>query len=82
MGVYVCVIAHIQRHPILIFINAFGKQPWNDTTLGRSIITSGGFYAESYWYWIAVAALVGFILVFNLCYVLSLGLLDREYLNL
>ncbi|KAI3737596.1 hypothetical protein L2E82_27605 [Cichorium intybus] len=48
----------------------------NDTTLGKVLITSGGFFAESYWYWISVAALVGFILVFNLCFALSLAFLD------
>ncbi|KVH98014.1 hypothetical protein Ccrd_023769 [Cynara cardunculus var. scolymus] len=50
--------------------------PWNDTTLGKTIIESGGFFAEAYWYWIAIAAMIGFILVFNLCFALSLALLD------
>ncbi|KAI3512641.1 hypothetical protein L1887_19959 [Cichorium endivia] len=70
-----------------IVVNEFlGNQwdiPWNnsdtglnDTTLGKVLITSGGFFAESYWYWISVAALVGFILVFNLCFALSLAFLD------
>ncbi|XP_071734203.1 pleiotropic drug resistance protein 1-like [Rutidosis leptorrhynchoides] len=58
------------------FLGNQWKKPWNDTTLGKTIITSGGFYAESYWYWISIAALVGFIFVLNLCFVLSLAFLD------
>ncbi|KAI3737606.1 hypothetical protein L2E82_27614 [Cichorium intybus] len=62
------------------FLGHQWKKPWNDTgvndtTLGKIIITSGGFYAEAYWYWIAIAALLGFILVFNLCFALSLAFL-------
>ncbi|KAK9066079.1 hypothetical protein SSX86_015481 [Deinandra increscens subsp. villosa] len=50
--------------------------PWANTTLGKSTIESGGFYAESYWYWISAAALVGFIFVFNACFALALALLN------
>ncbi|CAI9267482.1 unnamed protein product [Lactuca saligna] len=57
------------------FLGNQWKRPLNGTTLGKIIITSGGFYAEAYWYWIAIAALVGFILVFNLCFALSLAIL-------
>ncbi|GKA02057.1 pleiotropic drug resistance protein 1-like protein [Tanacetum coccineum] len=58
------------------FLGHRWKKPWNDSTLGKTIITFGGFFAEEYWYWIAIAALVGFILLFNLCFALSLALLD------
>ncbi|KAK9078285.1 hypothetical protein SSX86_002342 [Deinandra increscens subsp. villosa] len=52
------------------------KKPINDTTLGKSVITSRGFFAEAYWYWIGIIATVGFIFLFNSCYTLCLGLLD------
>nr|GEV19098.1 pleiotropic drug resistance protein 1-like [Tanacetum cinerariifolium] len=58
------------------FLGHRWKKPWNDSTLGKTIIKSGGFFAEEYWYWIAIAALAGFILLFNLCFALSLALLD------
>ncbi|XP_024972594.1 pleiotropic drug resistance protein 1-like isoform X2 [Cynara cardunculus var. scolymus] len=58
------------------FLGHSWRRPWNDTTLGKTIIESGGFFAEAYWYWIAIAAMIGFILVFNLCFALSLALLD------
>ncbi|KAI7725050.1 hypothetical protein M8C21_022973, partial [Ambrosia artemisiifolia] len=63
-----------------IVVNEFLGHQWrtrtNDTTLGRLIIKSGGFFAENYWYWIAIAALVGYIFLFNICFNLSLAFLD------
>ncbi|KAL8217420.1 hypothetical protein R6Q57_020793 [Mikania cordata] len=58
------------------FLGHSWRRPLNGTTLGKQVITARGFFAEAYWYWIAVAALVGFILVFNLCFALSLALLN------
>ncbi|KAJ0586561.1 putative ABC-type xenobiotic transporter [Helianthus annuus] len=58
------------------FLGHQWRTPTNGTTLGRVIIKSGGFFAENYWYWIAVAALVGYIFVFNICFNLSLAFLD------
>ncbi|KAD6794569.1 hypothetical protein E3N88_05465 [Mikania micrantha] len=52
------------------------KKPFMDTTLGKFLVTSQGLFAESYWYWIAIAALIGFTLIFNLCYALSLNFLS------
>lgn len=43
------------------------------------MITARGFFAEDYWYWIAVVAMIGFILVYNFCFALSLAFLNREY---
>ncbi|KAI3763310.1 hypothetical protein L1987_53764 [Smallanthus sonchifolius] len=58
------------------FLGHQWRTPTNGTTLGRYTITSGGFFAESYWYWISVAALVGFVFVFNACFALSLAFLN------
>ncbi|KAJ0744241.1 putative ABC-type sulfate transporter [Helianthus annuus] len=52
------------------------KKPFLDTTLGRVLVKSRGLYADSYWYWIAIAALLGYTLVYNLCYALSLRFLN------
>ncbi|KAI7754530.1 hypothetical protein M8C21_028900 [Ambrosia artemisiifolia] len=58
------------------FLGHQWRTPYNDTTLGRQVITSGGFFAEAYWYWISVAALVGFVFVFNACFAFSLAFLN------
>ncbi|KAJ0744246.1 putative ABC-type maltose transporter [Helianthus annuus] len=58
------------------FLGDRWKKPINDTTLGKTIITSRGFFAEAYWYWIAVVALVGFVFLFNICFTLCLEFLD------
>lgn len=63
----------------IISSSACVLQPFQDSTLGRVIVESRGLFAESYWYWIAIAALLGFMLLYNLCYALSLQFLDREY---
>ncbi|KAJ0522531.1 putative ABC-type maltose transporter [Helianthus annuus] len=57
------------------FLGDRWKKPINDTTLGKTIITSRGFFAEAYWYWIAVVALVGFVFLFNICFTLCLEFL-------
>ncbi|XP_042758861.1 pleiotropic drug resistance protein 1 isoform X1 [Lactuca sativa] len=61
------------------FLGHQWKKTLNDTTLGKSVITARGFFAEDYWYWIAVVAMIGFILVYNFCFALSLAFLNREY---
>nr|AMR34859.1 PDR transporter [Artemisia annua] len=63
-----------------IVVNEFLSNSWNkpinDTTLGKSIITSRGFFTDAYWYWLGVVASVGFIFFFNLCFGLSLAFLN------
>ncbi|MFS7980698.1 putative ABC-type maltose transporter [Helianthus anomalus] len=58
------------------FLGDRWNKPINDTTLGKTIITSRGFFAESYWYWIAVVASVGYVFLFNICFTLCLEYLD------
>ncbi|KAK9054686.1 hypothetical protein SSX86_025765 [Deinandra increscens subsp. villosa] len=58
------------------FLGHSWKAPLNGSTLGKQVITARGFFAEAYWYWIAIVALLGFIFLFNFCYALSLALLD------
>ncbi|CAI9286405.1 unnamed protein product [Lactuca saligna] len=52
------------------------NKPFGGSTLGRFIVTYEGLFADTYWYWIAFGALIGFMLIFNLCYVLCLQFLD------
>ncbi|KHN09390.1 Pleiotropic drug resistance protein 1 [Glycine soja] len=47
------------------------KQP-----LGVEVLKSRGFFTQSYWYWIAVGALIGYTLLFNFGYILALKYLS------
>ncbi|KAK7336924.1 hypothetical protein VNO77_17477 [Canavalia gladiata] len=44
--------------------------------LGVEVLKSRGFFTQSYWYWIGVGALIGYTLLFNFGYVLSLTYLN------
>ncbi|XP_022764631.1 pleiotropic drug resistance protein 2-like isoform X2 [Durio zibethinus] len=46
------------------------------TTIGKILLKSRGMYTEEYWYWICVAALIGFSLLFNLCFIAALTYLN------
>ncbi|KVH90323.1 AAA+ ATPase domain-containing protein [Cynara cardunculus var. scolymus] len=63
-------------------VNEFLGKSWNKVlpnsteTIGVSVLKSRGIFPEAKWYWIAVAASVGYIFLFNICFTLAL-----EYLN-
>ncbi|XVE99098.1 hypothetical protein REPUB_Repub03eG0167600 [Reevesia pubescens] len=46
------------------------------TTVGKILLKSRGMYTEEYWYWICVAALIGFSLLFNLFFIAALTYLN------
>ncbi|KAI9122006.1 hypothetical protein K1719_006695 [Acacia pycnantha] len=50
--------------------------PGSEEPLGVQVLKSRGFFTESYWYWIAVGALAGYTLLFNIGYILSLTYLN------
>ncbi|XP_057720867.1 pleiotropic drug resistance protein 1-like [Arachis stenosperma] len=50
--------------------------PGSNETLGIQVLKSRGFFTQSYWYWIAVGALIGYTLIFNFGYILALTYLD------
>ena len=50
--------------------------------LGISVLKSRGFVTQAYWYWIGAGALVGFLLVFNIVFMLALAYLNRGFLRL
>ncbi|WOL15670.1 hypothetical protein Cni_G24451 [Canna indica] len=68
-----------------IAINEFLDPRWgapnNDTnikeaTIGRAILKSRGMFTDGYWFWISVGALIGFSILFNICFILSLTYLN------
>ncbi|KAM1513519.1 hypothetical protein ACFX1Z_024934 [Malus domestica] len=50
--------------------------PNTEQPLGILVLKSRGFFTEQRWYWIGVGGLIGFIILFNLAYVLALTYLD------
>ncbi|KAI5600727.1 hypothetical protein BDE02_01G044500 [Populus trichocarpa] len=65
-----------------IVVNEFLGNSWSHIPagstepLGIQVLKSRGFFTEAYWYWIGIGATVGFILLFNLCFVLALTFLN------
>jgi hypothetical protein len=46
--------------------------------VGVKLLESRGFFTESYWYWIGLAALVGFAVILNILFTLALHYLNRN----
>ncbi|KAL8478176.1 hypothetical protein ACS0TY_030167 [Phlomoides rotata] len=65
-----------------ILANEFSGHSWsklvNGNRLGESVMLNLGFYPQSYWYWIGVAACTGFVFIYNICYLYSLTFLNRD----
>ncbi|TYK25233.1 ABC transporter G family member 34-like isoform X1 [Cucumis melo var. makuwa] len=70
-----------------IVINEFLDERWSkestshgidEVTVGKVLIASRGFYKEEYWYWICIAALCGFTLLFNILFTIALSYLNRK----
>ncbi|KAL3528819.1 hypothetical protein ACH5RR_008141 [Cinchona calisaya] len=65
-----------------ILVNEFTGNNWkrilpNATeTLGVTIMKSRGFFPETNWYWIGLAANLGFVVLFNICYTVALAYLN------
>ncbi|XP_022634879.1 pleiotropic drug resistance protein 1-like [Vigna radiata var. radiata] len=50
--------------------------PNSTEPLGVEVLKSRGFFVQSYWYWIGVAVLFGYTLLFNFGYILALTYLS------
>lgn len=50
----------------------------NEPTVGKALLKSRGFYTEEYWFWICIGALLGFSIIFNILFILSLTYLDSK----
>ena len=47
-------------------------------TLGVQVLKLRGLFAEAYWYWIGVGALLGYVFLLNGLFSLALTYLDRK----
>uniref|UniRef100_A0A2P2K9X4 Uncharacterized protein MANES_04G106100 n=2 Tax=Rhizophora mucronata TaxID=61149 RepID=A0A2P2K9X4_RHIMU len=65
-----------------VLVNEFLGHSWSHNgpnssePLGVQVLKSRGFFPYAYWYWIGVGALIGFVVLFNGCFVLSLTYLN------
>ncbi|XP_042520902.1 ABC transporter G family member 37-like isoform X2 [Macadamia integrifolia] len=75
-GFWVCPLTYGE---IGITLNEFLAPRWQEmstnTTLGNQVLQSRGLDFRSYFYWISLAALFGFAILFNVGYVLALTFL-------
>ncbi|KAM7513222.1 hypothetical protein LguiB_012097 [Lonicera macranthoides] len=56
---------------------SWGHVPANSTeSLGVSILKSRGIFPEAHWYWLGVAATVGYVFLFNFLFTLALAYLN------
>ncbi|XP_062172265.1 pleiotropic drug resistance protein 2-like isoform X2 [Alnus glutinosa] len=65
-----------------IAINEFLDDRWStpivnssQPTVGKTLLKERGLFTEEYWYWICIAALFGFSLLFNLLFIAALTIL-------
>ncbi|CAI0410734.1 unnamed protein product [Linum tenue] len=68
-----------------IVINEFLHERWSDpnpdprileATIGKAILKVRGMFVENKWYWISIGALIGFTMIYNICFVIALTYLD------
>ncbi|GKA75345.1 ribonuclease H-like domain-containing protein [Tanacetum coccineum] len=63
-------------------VNEFLKDSWekitpnSSDTVGMTLLKSLGIFTQTYWYWIAIAALNGYMFLFNIGFTLALEFLD------
>ncbi|CAA0839395.1 ABC transporter G family member 32 [Striga hermonthica] len=64
-------------------VNEFLGHSWdkrsgiNSTlSLGKALLNSRSLFTESYWYWIGIGALIGYTILFNILFTLSLSKLN------
>ncbi|KAL5709532.1 ABC transporter G member 39 [Ranunculus cassubicifolius] len=67
-----------------IAINEFLGHKWShilgntNKTLGVTILESRGIFTTPNWYWVGVGALIGYIVLFNIVFTLSLAYLNNK----
>ncbi|GLJ44148.1 hypothetical protein SUGI_0920890 [Cryptomeria japonica] len=61
-------------------VNEFLGHSWHkhvgNQTLGELVLTSRGLFPYAYWYWIGVAALTGYVILFNVLFTWTLAYLN------
>ncbi|KAJ7962916.1 Pleiotropic drug resistance ABC transporter [Quillaja saponaria] len=66
-----------------VLVNEFLGHQWSQVLpdspqpLGIRVLKSRGFFTKASFYWIAVAALAGYIILFNICYTVALTYLNE-----
>ncbi|XP_020206411.1 pleiotropic drug resistance protein 2 isoform X1 [Cajanus cajan] len=68
-----------------IVINEFLDKRWSvpnmdkripEPTVGKALLKARSMFTEDYWYWICIGALLGFSLLFNICFIFALTFLN------
>ncbi|KAI5315668.1 hypothetical protein L3X38_044844 [Prunus dulcis] len=65
-----------------IVVNEFLGKSWSHVlpnsmeSLGVAVLRSHGFFTHPSWYWIGVGALIGYVLIFNVCFTVALTYLN------
>ncbi|XP_014513559.1 pleiotropic drug resistance protein 2 [Vigna radiata var. radiata] len=81
-GYYVSPMMYGQN---AIAINEFLAPRWSapnvdrripGRTVGKALLKVRSMYTEEYWYWICIGALLGFSLLFNICFIIALTFLN------
>ncbi|KAE8684348.1 putative Suppressor of protein silencing 3 [Hibiscus syriacus] len=76
-GYYISPMSYGQNAIVITeFLDKRWSAPLYSSTVGKVLLKSRGMYTEEFWYWICVAALLGFSLLFNLCFIAALTYLN------
>jgi hypothetical protein len=59
-------------------VNEFLAPRWKANSLGLTVLQSRGIFTRGYWYWLGAAALVGYIIFFNILVTFALGYFERK----
>ncbi|KAH9293069.1 hypothetical protein KI387_041723 [Taxus chinensis] len=59
-----------------IAANEFLASRWAKDNIGVQLLHSRGLFSNNWWYWLSIAALVGYNVLFNVLYTLALRYLD------
>jgi len=67
-----------------VAVNEFLGNSWkhvskNGVTIGMQLLNLRAYFPQSYWYWIGVAGLLGYIFLLNILFALALTFLNRKY---
>ncbi|CAK9229936.1 unnamed protein product [Sphagnum troendelagicum] len=58
-------------------VNEFLAPRWKANSLGLTVLQSRGIFTRGYWYWLGAAALVGYIIFFNILVTFALGYFEH-----
>lgn len=71
---------HIYYMLDIILISMVQPTPPNSSqpTVGKTLLKERGLFTDEYWYWICIAALLGFSLLFNFLFIGALTFLNSK----